>query len=89
MSRLDREIVLQTMRGYEEVNRITESERRARLKGQTPQESLSVFKGLFSSWACTGRKAGGNWETLTRRRLEHHLSQRQAFEILARAQGYI
>jgi hypothetical protein len=64
MATLNREILLQTLRGYAAVNRTTKTERRAHLKGQTMQESLAVFTKLFEAWACTGKLAGGNQEAL-------------------------
>jgi len=79
MATLDREILLQTLRGYAAVNRITQSERRSRWKEQTVQESLAVFTKLFEDWACTGKLVGGNQEALARQRLQAHLRVRQAF----------
>ena len=89
MATLDREILLQTLRGYAAVNRITQNERRSRCKEQTTQESLEVFTKLFEAWACTGKLAGGNQEALAQQRLNAHLWVRQAFEVLAKKEGYI
>jgi hypothetical protein len=73
MATLDREILLQTLRCYASVNRITQSERRSRWKEQMTQESLEVFTKLFEAWACTGKLAGGNQEALAQQRLNAHL----------------
>ena len=55
MANLDREILLQTLRGYAAVNRITQSEHRSHWKELTTQESLEVFTRLFETWVCTGK----------------------------------
>ena len=89
MATLDREILLQTLRGYAAVNCITQSERRSRWKEQTTQESLEVYTRLFETWVCTGKQAGGDQEALAQKRLQAHLRVRQAFEVLAKKQGYI
>ncbi len=88
-SKLDREITLQTIKGYAIVNQITEAERRARLKTMTDAEALEIFASLYDTWKRTGKQAGGDWEALTRRRLEHKIRVRQAFEALARRKGLI
>jgi hypothetical protein len=77
MDKLDREIVLQTIRGYEEVNRITESERIARLRNMTVQESMEIFRDLYRVWGALGAKTGGDLERLNRRRLEETLDLRR------------
>ena len=76
---LDPEIVRQTMRGYAEVNRITDAERRARLETITVEESLRQFSDLYETWNQTGAEAGGDIEALAQLRLEHHLVVRRAF----------
>ena len=88
-SKLDREITLQTLKGYAIVNQITEAERRARLKTMTDAEALEIFASLYNTWKRTGKQAGGDWEALARRRLEHKIRMRQAFEALARYKGLI
>ena len=89
MATLDREILLQTLRGYAAVNRITQNERRSRCKEQTTQESLEVFTRLFETWVCSGKQAGGDQEALAQQRLHAHLRVRRAFEVLAKKEGYI
>jgi len=88
-SRLDRETLLKTLRGYAEVNAITEAERRARLSKMTSAESWAIFTSLHETWEQLGKQAGGNWEALARRRLEEAIALRQAFEKLARHKGLI
>jgi len=58
-SQLDRETLLQTLRGYAEVNAITEAERHARLAKMTSAESWAVFESLYEVWERAGRRAGG------------------------------
>lgn len=80
MSPIDREILLQTLRGYAEVNRITEAERRARLKACTVRESLDLFTALYDTWSQTGRISGGDLEVLANQRILDHLNVRRAFQ---------
>lgn len=88
-SQLDRETLLKTLRGYAEVNAITEAERRARLANITSAESWEIFASLYEAWERTGKRAGGDWEALAHRRLEEAVALRQAFERLARHKGLI
>ena len=46
MTQLNREVVLKTLRGFEEVNRITEAERRERLANMTDEEARAIFDDL-------------------------------------------
>jgi hypothetical protein len=85
--KLDRDILLQTLAGYAQVNRFTAAERRARLKRMTDAKSLAVVASLCETWTRSGRQAAGNREALARRELEHKLQLRQAFEALARSKG--
>jgi hypothetical protein len=87
VSRLNRDLLKQTLRGYEEVNRITEAERRARLPLMTIQESLEAFTNLYDVWHRTGRLAGGNLAALEQRQYKHLLQQRRTFVRLAKKQG--
>ena len=84
MDKLDREVILKTIRGYEEVNRITESERIVRLKRMTIEESLQVFRGLYRVWVEIGAKTGGDMESLNRRRLEETLEFRRKLNEVSR-----
>ncbi|MBI3359671.1 MAG: hypothetical protein HY023_00995 [Chloroflexi bacterium] len=87
--KLDRDILLQTLAGYAEVNKITEATRRAQLKTMTDAEAREIFASLYETWKRTGQQAGGNWEAIARRKLEHKIGMRQAFEALARRKGLI
>ena len=89
MAKVDRDILLKTLAGYEEVNRITTSERRARLKSMTPQESMEIFVALYETWEKSGKKSGGDWEAIKRRKLEDKIRLRRAFETLALKKGLI
>lgn len=86
---IDRDILLQTLAGYAEVNRIAEEERRARLKQMTDAEARGIFECLYETWKQTGKQAGGDWEALARLRLEPKIAVRRAFEALARHKGLI
>jgi hypothetical protein len=86
--KLDREILRQTLAGFAEVNKITEAERRARLKTMTDAEARAIFDDLCASWERLG-KGGGDWERVNRWRIEQKINVRQAFERLARAKGLI
>jgi hypothetical protein len=51
--KLNREIILQTLSGYADVNRIVENERRTRLRISTNHESLTIFAELYRTWEST------------------------------------
>jgi tRNA nucleotidyltransferase/poly(A) polymerase len=89
MAKLDRDLLLQTLAGYAEVNRITEAERRERLKAMTDAEARRIFASLYDTWQRSGKNAGGDWARLAQHRLEHHLRVRAAFEALAKRRGLI
>lgn len=85
MSRLDKEIVLKTLRGYAEVNRITEAERREHLRNLTVEQAKQIFDNLNSD---VPELSGEENLLLTDFRLNHHLKVRKAMELLARKNGY-
>jgi hypothetical protein len=89
MARLNREIVLQTLQGYTEVDRITQAERRARLINQTSQESLAIFSDLYDAWEQTGKLGDGEWKKISKSRLDGHLKLREAFHALAKSLGHL
>lgn len=89
ISSLNRELLLQTLRGYEEVNRITEAERRAHLPKLTVQESLAIFASLYDAWYHTGRLAGGNLALLEQQQRNQLVQLRRTFARLATRQGKI
>jgi len=86
---INRDILLQTLRGYSEVNRITEAERQAHLAHLTSTEAWAEFKSLYAIWLQTGRQAGGDWAALSERKLEEALVLRKAFATLAQRKGLI
>ena len=88
-SKLDRDILLQTLAGYAEVNRITAAESAARMKTMTDAEAMRIFVSLYETWKQTGKQAGGNWDALARWKLEQKIQIRKAFETFARAKGLI
>lgn len=80
MRKLDREIVLQTLKGYETVNRITAEERSKRLENMTPKEALAIFEDLCASATRLTREE----ETrLFSFRHAHRLNLRQAMASLS------
>ena len=87
--KLDREILRQTLAGFAEVNKITEAERRARLKTMTDAEASAIFASLYEMWKRSGQRAGGDWEALSRRGIEHKIRVRKDFETLARHKGLL
>ncbi len=84
-TKLNREVVLQTLRGYAEVNRITAAERRVRLQCMSDEEALANFDRL-----CEGvvELDADERQRLMPLRLEHHFKVREAFAKMARARGY-
>jgi hypothetical protein len=68
--KLDRKIVLQSIRGYEEANRISEATRFAKLCERTISESIQIFRQLYQAWERTGKTMGGDIERLRQRRAE-------------------
>ncbi|MBC8497061.1 MAG: hypothetical protein ISS57_11400 [Anaerolineales bacterium] len=85
MTKLDKEIVLKTMRGFAEVNRITEAERRERLKTMTEDQAKQIFDDLNIG---VTEMTEGEKSRLADFRLKHHLKVRKAMEMLARSNGY-
>jgi hypothetical protein len=87
MSTLNKDIVLQTLRGYSEANEIASRERAATLARMTRREGWAVFNALYDAWKQTGQQAGGAWEALAERWLAEAIALRQAFETIARRKG--
>ncbi|HUF39306.1 MAG TPA: hypothetical protein VMN57_12345 [Anaerolineales bacterium] len=77
MDKLDREIILQTMRGYEEANRISKADRFFRLKERKIEESILIFRSLYRAWEKTGKTMGGDKDTLSRLRIEESVRIRE------------
>jgi len=86
MVKIDREILLQTLRGYEEVKRITDLERRARLRMLTDEEARAIFDDLCQDMIKLIKSE--DQTTLANYRLQHHLKVREAMLRLAQAKGY-
>ena len=77
--KLDRQIIRQTMRGYAEVNRITEQERYMRLKQMTDNVARRIFEGLSSG---VHELTDKERERLMPLRMAHHRKMRQAMKRL-------
>lgn len=82
MAKLDREIVLQTLKGYEAVNRITAEERRNRLEKMTQKEAQAIFEDLCSN---TPRLSKEDENRLFSFRHAHRLKLRQAMTNLSQS----
>ncbi len=89
MGLLNRDALLQTLKGYAIANDFIAAERKARLKVITVKESLEVFASLYEMWKRTGKLAGGNMDVIERRRLDNHIELRRAFEKLAKQKRLI
>jgi hypothetical protein len=89
MSTLNKDIVLQTLRGYAEVNEIASAERAAALAKMTRRECWAAFDTLYDAWKRTGQHAGGDWEALDEQRLAEAIALRRAFEVTARRKGLL
>ena len=89
MTKLNREIVLQTLKGYEEVNRITAREERERLKKMTANEARAIFDDL-----CETALRINNEQPVSpsikwfQFEMAHRIQLRQAMLKLSRALGY-
>jgi hypothetical protein len=81
MTGLDRDIISQSMQGYAEVNRITEAERRGRLKQRTKDESLALFSELYRTWEISGKKKSRR--VYTWRRDEEFITLRRLLDQIA------
>ncbi len=86
MAELTRAILLQTLAGFEEVNRITERERRERLKTMTDAEARAIFDDLCATgYALAKFRTKSIPEEL---RLKHLIEVRKVFARLSQAMGY-
>ncbi len=81
-TQLDRETVLKTLRGFEEVNRFTEAERRERLENMTDERARAIFDDLNQQIQTLTAEEKSRLEPL---RLDHHLKVRQAMAKMAEA----
>ena len=81
-SRVDREILLQTLAGYAEANALASAERRARLQTMTEPQAQAIFDDLCATWYRQARD-NGHWERLNQWRLKHKIALRQALDRLA------
>ena len=80
MSSLDRKIVLKTLRGYAEVNRITEAERRVLLTNITDDQAMQIFHNLNENLP--------NMSVTQKARLVCHIKIRKDMELMAKKLGY-
>ncbi len=89
MSTLNKDILLQTLRGYTEANEIASVERAAALAQMSRHESWEIFDALYTTWQRTGYRAGGDWDALAEQRLADDVALRRAFETFARRRGLL
>jgi hypothetical protein len=85
MTSLDRDILLQTLRGYAEVNRITEAERRASLRKISDAEARAVYEDLTQGIVVPTEAEKRRLESI---RLAYHHVIRKAFEKMSRKLGH-
>lgn len=85
MQAINRDLLLQSLRGYAEANRIAEAERRARLAHVTDNEARALFDSLNQRMSEMSTEENSR---LAKLRLAHHLIVREAMLRLARARGY-
>jgi hypothetical protein len=85
MAELTREILLQTLAGFEEVNRITERERRERLESMTDEQARAIFDDLCASASLLSHEEE---ERLMSFRHAHRIRLRQAMEKMSHALGF-
>ena len=85
MTKLNREIVLQTLKGYEEVNRITARERRERVGRMTDKEARKLFNDLHAGATILPLKEE---KKLMSFRHVHRVKLRTAMEKLSRSLGH-
>lgn len=85
----NKEILLQTLKGYSETNRITAQERYTRLRTRTTEENLKIFITLYRTWEQSGKKVGGNDFLLAKRRVNDHIHLRSLLKIAAEKRGDI
>jgi len=86
MKPVDRKLLLQTLRGYIEVNRITEAERRARLINLSETESRAIFNSLYRDASIL--KKSEDLTSSATYHVDHHLKVREAMRRLAYKKGY-
>ena len=80
---MDRQQIAEMIRAYGRAAPVLEAERLQWLARLTPQEARAIYESLYEVWERGGRRAGGNWRTLDRWRLETKLAVREAFARLA------
>lgn len=83
MTPIDRQQIAEMIRAYGRAAPELEAERLRWLAQLTPQESRVIYESLYEAWERGGHRAGGDWTTLNRWRLETKLAVRQAFARLA------
>jgi hypothetical protein len=89
MTKLNREIVLQTLKGYEEVNRITAREERERLKKMTEKEARAIFDDLcMTALKITNQQPMSQSAKWFQFEMAHRIKLRKAMVKLSRALGY-
>ncbi|HWQ70135.1 MAG TPA: hypothetical protein VN494_09335 [Patescibacteria group bacterium] len=80
---MDRQQIAEMIRAYGRAAPVLEAERLRWLARLTPQEARAIYESLYETWERGGLRAGGDWITLDRWRLETKLAVRQTFALLA------
>jgi len=84
---IDYDILIQTLNGYSEINRIHEIERYKRLKTRTNQESMYIFSDLYRTWVQSGKQASGDRKILAQLHLEQKIQFRLSLKKLAQKEA--
>lgn len=87
-TRLQSEIIRQTMQGYQQTETVLEQERITRLAHLTVSEARRQFQELVASWEAVANREA-DVKRLDSWRLETLLARRNAFQRLAEARGLV
>jgi hypothetical protein len=81
---VNKRLLKQTLRGYAEMNKVTQAEEWAWAARLTSKESREIFEDLYLFWEKTGARAGGDWEALDRLKMAEMMQIQRRFVRLAR-----
>lgn len=81
MPKLNKDLVVKTIKGYEHGASVARKERLKQLQTLSPQESLADFLSLWKAWQKPGNKAGS--KKLEQLKLKRLIEQRKRIDKLA------
>ncbi len=82
--KLNRRLILRTLRGYARANEFIEAEKRAWLARLSFKESWELFAGLYRSWKQMSKNSSEGWENVGKRRLEEKVALRRILDRAAK-----